>query len=185
MHKLKFLIFFIVANLAITITSHAQTSPAKFGYLSYNTIFKEMPEYAVAQKKLNELKSKYDKEAARSESEFERKFAEFLQGQKDFPDNILKKRQNELQELLEESVRFKEEAQNLLKQAEKDLQADMLYILNEAIRAVGIEKGYSFILNTDGNICPFINTSSGEDASNYVREKLKLPITTTPPPSAQ
>lgn len=184
MHVPRFLIVFIVICLT-SLTCPAQTVPAKFGYLSYNTIFQEMPEYAVAQKKLSELKAKYDKEATRSENEFERKFAEFLQGQKDFPDNILKKRQNELQELLEDNVRFKEEAQNLLKKAEKDLQADMLYILNEAIRAVGIEKGYSFILNTDGNVCPFINTSSGEDVSNYVREKLKLPITTTPPPTAQ
>lgn len=184
MHVPKFLIVFVVICLT-SLTCPAQTAPAKFGYLSYNTIFQEMPEYAVAQKKLSELKAKYDKEAIRSENEFERKFAEFLQGQKDFPDNILKKRQNELQELLEDNVRFKEEAQNLLKKAEKDLQADMLYILNEAIRAVGIEKGYSFILNTDGNVCPFINTSSGEDVSNYVREKLKLPITTTPPPTAQ
>lgn len=87
--------------------------------------------------KLADLKSKYDKEAQRSEEEFQRKFAEFLQGQKEFPENILLKRQHELQDLLTKSIRFKEESQKLLVQAEKDLQADMLYLLNEAIRAVG------------------------------------------------
>lgn len=153
---------------------------ALFGYLSYNSIFQSMPEYAIAQQKLKDLKAKYDQEAVRSENEFQRKFGEFLQGQKDFPENILQKRQKELQDLLEKSVSFKVEAQELLKQAEKDLQADMLYLLNEAIRAVGIERGYHYIINTDGNTCPFINPATGEDATNYVKEKLQLPINTTP-----
>ena len=127
-----------------------------------------------------ELKAKYDREAQRGEEEFQRKFAEFLQGQKDFPENILLKRQHELQDLLAKSIAFKEEAQKLLSQAEKDLQADMVYLLNEAIRAVGVERGYACILNTDGNTCPFINPAMGDDVTNYVKEKLQLPISTTP-----
>lgn len=169
----------------LSISVKAQTSGHSFGYLSYNEIFQSMPEYAASQQTLKELKAKYDKEALRAETEFQRKFSEFLQGQKDFPENILKKRQNELQDLLEESVRFREEAQNLLKQAEQDLQADMLYILNEAIKAVGIEHGYSFIINTDGNSCPYINPSNGEDVTNFVKEKLNLPILPPTTPSAQ
>ena len=55
--------------------------------------------------------------------------------------------------------------QELLRQAEKDLQADMTYLLNEAIRAVGVERGYACILNTDGNTCPFINPAMGDDVS--------------------
>ncbi len=171
--------------LCCMVICFAKAQNNHFGYLSYNAVFQAMPEYAVSQQKLKELKAKYDKEALRAETEFQRKFSEFLQGQKDFPENILKKRQNELQELLEESVRFREEAQNLLKQAEQDLQADMLYILNEAIKAVGIEHGYNFIINTDGNACPFINPSNGEDVTNFVKEKLNLPVLPSTTPSAQ
>lgn len=152
----------------------------KFGYLSYNAVFQAMPEYAVAQQKLVELKEKYDKEALRSEAEFQRKFAEFLDGQKDFPENILQKRQYELQEMLTKSIQFKEEARKLLVQAEKDLQAEMLFLLNEAIRAVGVENGYAYILNTDGNVCPFINPAMGDDVTNAVKEKLQLPISVEP-----
>ena len=139
-----------------------------------------MPEYEVSRQKLADLKSKYDKEALRSEEEFQRKFAEFLQGQKEFPENILLKRQHELQDLLTKSIRFKEESQKLLVQAEKDLQADMLYLLNEAIRAVGVERGYAYIINTDGNTCPFINPAVADDVTNYVKEKLQLPISVEP-----
>ena len=180
--KRTFKVSLLLAVVCIPLLAVAQVPPAKFGYLSYNEIFKAMPEYAASQQKLADLKAKYDQEAQRGEEEFQRKFAEFLQGEKDFPENILLKRQHELQDLLAKSIAFKEEAQKLLSQAEKDLQADMVFLLNEAIRAVGLERGYACILNTDGNTCPFINPATGEDVTNYVKEKLQLPINTTPAP---
>lgn len=164
----------------MALTAGAQNSTGYFGYLSYNAIFQAMPEYATSQQKLAELKAKYDKETQRSEAEFQRKFTEFLQGEKDFPENILLKRQYELQDLFTKSVQFKDESQKLLTQAEKDLQADMTYLLNEAIRAVGVERGYAYIINTDGNACPFINPAMGDDVTNLVKEKLQLPISVAP-----
>ena len=175
-NKLVLCLSFLLLPFAVK----AQAMQGKFGYLSYNAIFQAMPEYEVSRQKLADLKSKYDEEAQRSEDEFQRKFAEFLQGQKEFPENILLKRQHELQDLLTASIRFKEESQKLLAQAEKDLQADMLYLLNEAIRAVGMEKGYACIVNTDGNTCPFINPEVADDVTNYVKEKLQLPISVEP-----
>lgn len=178
-------LFLYVSFLLWPFCAGAQTGATvsgKLGYLSYNAVFQSMPEYAVSQRKLADLKAKYDKEALRSEAEFQRKFVEFLQGQKEFPENILLKRQHELQDLLEKSIRFKEEAQQLLMQAEKDLQADMLYLLNEAIRAVGVERGYACIVNTDGNVCPFLHPAMADDVTNLVKEKLQLPISVEPAP---
>lgn len=165
----------LVLLLALPFTSMAQeVVSAKFGYLSYNHLYCLMPEYSVAQRNMAELKEKYDKEAQRSEVEFQQKFAEFLQGQKDFPANILQKRQKELQDLMEKSISFKQEVQKFLADAEKELQAEVGKRLNEAIQAVGTERGLSFILNTDGNACPFINVAAGEDVTEWVKQKLQI-----------
>lgn len=167
----------LVLLLALPFAVVAQEAvPAKFGYLSYTHLYCLMPEYSAAQKNMAELREKYDKEAQRAEAEFQQKFAEFLQGQKDFPANILQKRQKELQDLMEKSISFKQDVQRLLDEAEKELQAEVGKRLNEAIRVVGAERGLSFILNTDGNACPFINPLEGEDVTELV--KLKLQITT-------
>ena len=56
----------------------------------------------------------------------------------------------------------------------------MLYLLNEAIRAVGVERRYAYIISTDGNTCPFINPAMADDVTNYVKEKLQLPISVEP-----
>ncbi len=151
----------------------AQTSP-RFGYLNYGEVFRLLPEYADAQKNLLELKGKYDAEAQRAETEFQQKFAEFLQGQKDFPPTILQKRQLELKDLMEKSLAFKNDVQKLLTQAEAELQAEAEKRLRQAIHDVAMERGFEFVLNTDGNTCPFINPAAGEDITVAVKEKLKL-----------
>lgn len=153
-----------------------ETHVAKFGYISYNEIFQAMPEYEESCKKLDELKTKYDNEAKRSEEEFQRKFTEFIENQKNFPENILLKRQYELQDLMTKSINFKEEAGTLLSEAEKELQANIIVLLDEAIRTVGIENGYDYIINTDGKACPFINVNVADDVTNLVKEKLCLPL---------
>ena len=85
-------------------TNQSAVRVPQFGYLSYNEVYKQMPEYKKACDDFAALKAKYDAEATRAEDEFQRKFAEFLNGQKDFPQSIMLKRQAELQDLMEKSV---------------------------------------------------------------------------------
>lgn len=168
--------------LALPLLAAAQV---RIGWLSCQAVMKQMPEYAQAQESLKQLKAQYDREATRGEEEFQRKFAEFLQGQKDFPQNILIKRQAELQALMESGMAFRKEAEQLLAQAEKDLLANVASHLDEAIRAVGVSGGYAFVLNTDGNPCPFVNPSMGEDVTLQVLQHLGLSAAPAAGPAAQ
>lgn len=162
-------LFFILMLLPLMAAAQV-----KFGYIAYNSVCVEMPQYTEAQRQLADLKAKFDAEAQRGETEFQRKFSEFLQGQKDFPANILQKRQAELQDLMERSVAFRNEAQQLLKDSEQKILQDVYKKLNDAISEVALERGYFFVLNTDNNAAPFINTVVGEDATDYVRYKLGI-----------
>jgi len=136
---------------------------SRFGYLSYNEALRSMPSYVKAQAQLKELKKKYADELARSEKEFSRQYAEYVDGQKDFPDNILLKRQKELQQLLEQGLEFKEEAKRLLEKAESELMMPIHQQLKEVLARIGKQRGYAYILNTDNNSYPFINGELGED----------------------
>ena len=173
MKRLVFILVLIV-NCQLSIVNSAFAQPLKFGYLSYDNVLRQMPEYAMAQQNVANLKAKYDQEATRGEEEFQRKFSEFLQGQKDFPENILIKRQAELQALMESGLKFRQEASELLSKAEGELMATVQGKLNEAIQAVGTEGGYGYILNTDGNSCPYINPALGENITSLVLQKLGL-----------
>ena len=132
-----------------------------------------MPDYATAMQQIKILKNKYDEEAERVEKDFNKKYEEFLEGQRDFPPTILQKRQSELQELLDKNIAFKEESSRLLESAEKTIMAPVHRKLSDALQAIGRERGYIFIINTDNNTCPFVNQTRGEDITHIVRERLK------------
>lgn len=171
------LIIAIGCCLMSFVTLHAQdlpdTAPAAqqyyFGYLSYDAVLKSMPAYSSAQKTIATLRTQYQKELERSEAQFTKLFSEYVDGQKSFPENIMLKRQKELQMQLEQSLQFKAEAKALLEKAEADAMAPANNALNEALRKIGQKKGYAFILNTDNNNCPFINSEMGEDITEEAK----------------
>lgn len=172
---------FILPFLLFCIATSAQV---QVGFISYGQVLKEMPEYAKAQQDLAVLKVKYEAEAVKGEEEFQRKFVDFLQGQKEFPKAIMQKRQAELQALMDNGVAFRMKSQELIAQAEKDLMQEAQKRLNRALLEVGVELGYGFILNTDGNNCPYINPVVGVDVTNIVRKKLGLPVAEEPSQAA-
>lgn len=168
---------FILPFLLFCVASMAQI---QFGYISYEQVLKEMPEYAKATQDLAALKAKYEAEAQKGEEEFQRKFVDFLQGQKDFPQTIMQKRQAELQALMDNGVAFRMKSQELIAQAEKDMMQEAQKRLNRALLEVGVELGYGYILNTDGNSCPYINPVVGVDVTDIVRKKLGIAVSEEP-----
>ena len=140
-----------------------EAEPLKFGYLSYSAALQQMPQYAIAKRNIEDLRIKYDAETKRSENEFNEKYEAFLEGQHDFAPSILRKRQAELQDMMEKNIAFKEESQRLLAQAEEAAMVPVREELAKLLSTIGKERGYAFILNTDNNALPFINNAMGED----------------------
>ena len=153
--------------------SMPQAPALKFGYLSYNQAFEAMPDYAIAQQNMRELKVKYEAEMTRVEKEFNEKYEDFLEGQRDFPPSILRKRQMELQELMTKNVMFKEESRKLLEQAREDVYAPLHDKLAQVLTELAEANGLAFILNTDDHACPYLNPAMGIDLNEAVRQRLQ------------
>lgn len=152
----------------------ANAGKPKFGYFSYNEVFKAMPEYADAQESLNMLQAKYDAEIKRADEEFNKKYAEFLQDQQNFPETILMRRQKELQQLMEKSIEFKNEIKELLRKAQQEMTAPVTAKMDEVLNAVGMAHDFDYILNTDQNAYPYINPLTGMDVTEEVKELLGI-----------
>lgn len=165
----------IIISLCALLGVNAQesTSAFRYGYLSYNTALQSMPDYAKAQQKIEGLKAQYQAETKRVEDEFNRKYEEFLEGQRDFPKTILQKRQTELQELMERNIQFKEQSRKELAQMEKETLAPLRIRLIEQLGKIGRERGYAFIYDTDTNALPFFNPDMGDDLNLLVKNALK------------
>lgn len=151
----------------------APQTAARFGYLSYNEALEKMPQYALVKKQMEDLRSKFQAETKRVEEEFNRKYEEFLDGQRDFPKTILQKRQTELQQLMEKNIEFKASSMKELDAAEKEAMAPLRLRLNDVLREIGIKRGYAFIYDTDTKALPFISLEAGENINLLVQDALK------------
>ena len=84
----------------------------------------------------------------------------------------LRKRQAELQDMMDKNTAFRAEARRLLAQAESDAYAPLHAKLKAAIGEVAAEQGLAFVLNTDNNACPYINPAMGVDVTSLVKARV-------------
>lgn len=145
----------------------------KFGFLSYEAALQSMGEYALVQKQMADLRTQYEAETKRVEDEFNAKYEDFLEGQREFPKTILQKRQTELQELMQKNIEFKQNSIQELAKAEQEAMAPLRIKLIETLGNIGRERGYAFIVDTDQKALPFINLAMGEDINQLVQNALK------------
>jgi len=175
---------FIIPLTWMVVMLAPQTASAQqyqFGFLSYSKILQTMPEYTQAQTALQTLKKKYEEEATYNEEKFKKMFADYLQGQKNFPEQIMLKRQKELQVAMEQGISFREDAKRLLGNAERELIQPLEAKLDSVLHLIGKENGLLFIGNSDGLNFPFIHNESGLDITEVVLARLNgtvIPINT-------
>ena len=169
---MKKILLVMFACIAMAAQAQDNAPALKFGYLSYDLALKSMKEYATVQMRMDSLRSAFNAEMQRVEDEFNRKYEDFLDGQKDFPRTILLKRQTELQEMLQKNVAFKQQSVQEMKDTEAQLMAPLRIHLNEAIATIAREQGLALVINTDANACPFIEPAMGVDVNELVVKKL-------------
>lgn len=147
---------------------------SKFGYVSYKELVKSLPEYNIVQGHLDDLQTKYEAEVERSDREFNQKYADFIEGQSQFPDNIRIKRHKELQELMEKSMAFKDEVRRVMREARHEMMQPLHEKVDEAVMKVCVDGDYDYVLNTDDKAYIAINPRSGTDITEQVKQELGI-----------
>ena len=147
---------------------------SKFGYVSYMELIKALPEYSIVITHLDELQAKYEAEITRSEREFNQKYADFIEEQYDFPENIRIKRHKELQELMDKSIEFKDEVNRTMREARREMMKPLHEKIDEAVMKVCEDNNYDYVLNIDDRAYIAINPKSGKDITEKVKKELNI-----------
>lgn len=165
----KYLLLLLVSFIMLPISAQQM----KIGYFSYNAVLKAMPDYLNATASIENLKKQYDAEIQMAQKDFNEKYENFIENQSGMADAIREKRQSELQSLLERNTAFKQESERLLAKAEEEALAPIRTKLDNAVRALGSERDFIAILNTDNNAAPYINPAMGEDVTEILINKIR------------
>ena len=122
---------FILLMLIVPMGMFAQQ---KFGYVNSTEIIQVMPEFEKAQKELKELEKMYTDEFNAMRTELEKKGTEFEKLQQDsVPENILKRRYEELMQLQERLQQYGQEVTANLQQAEQEEMIAIQKALRDAL----------------------------------------------------
>ncbi len=149
--------------------------PAEFGYFSLAEVMDALPENSAAQDDYNSLLSLCDEEIAFCEETLTRAYVSFLDGQQTFPEPILRKRQKELQEMVDRSVILRDELKEHLAQAHDSLFAPIIEKIDAAVERVCLRSNLAYAIDTDKSAYRFINPNFGVEITDLVIQEIISP----------
>lgn len=164
----KLLLLFLFSPLVLM-------SQEKFGFFSYNAVLDSLPQYKVAMESYDMLKQRCLKEIDHNEQELTRFYVAFLDGHRDFPEPILRKRQKELQQLIDNSIAFRDELKAWLRHAKDSLTASSRLLVDSALVRVCTELSLSYVIDTDNGGYRYINPLFGEDVTKDIVSAIIFP----------
>ena len=165
----KFIICALCAICGFT-TANAQ---AKFGHVNTQEIIQAMPEFTTARTDIEKLTQQYEADLKSMQDELQKKAEAFEKEEATLPENIKTRRKQELQDLYQRIQQtYQDNQQALAKAQQEKMQAITTKVL-DAIKAVGQEGGYVYVMDMSAGI-PYISTTLSSDVTAQVKAKLGL-----------
>ncbi len=162
-----------LAAIMIAIPMLAAAQAPKFGTVTVEPILEAMPERANVQTQLETASKTYEDEYKKLTEELDKKYGEFqkLSEDKTTPDAIKERRMQEIQELQKKAQQFLQTAQQDLQRQQAQLMQPIEEKIMTAIKAVGQENGFTFILPE--GVAAFQSTDV-QDVTPLVKAKLGI-----------
>ena len=167
----KIILCAICAICSFTAAS-AQSAP-KFGHVNTQEIIQAMPEFTAARTEIEKLTQQYEADLKSMQDELQKKADAFEKEQATLPENIKTRRNQELQDLYQRIQQTYQDNQQALGKAQQEKMQVIQTKVLDAIKAVGQEGGYVYIMDTTAGI-PFISTTLSTDVTASIKAKLGL-----------
>lgn len=146
----------------------------KFGHFNAQELMEAMPETATMRTELQTLGQQYEADQKRMQEELQKKADDFQKEQANLLENVRARREQELNDLYQRFQQSVADNQQAFQKAQMEkLQAIQEKVLN-AVKKVGEEGGYVYIMDTSSGAVPFINTKLSTDITPELKKALGL-----------
>jgi outer membrane protein len=151
----------------------AAMAQAKFGHVNTQEIMQAMPDFTAARTEIENLTKQYEADLKLMQDEFQKKLEDYQKNGATLPDNIKQRREQELQDMDTKIRQSYQDNQQALQKASSDKMQAITTKILEAIKAVGQEGGFVYIMDTTSGV-PYISTTLSTDVTAQVKGKLGL-----------
>jgi outer membrane protein len=166
MKKLVILLFTI-----LPLAGFAQE--VKIATVNQSEIFNAMPEVSAGETQIAALNEQYDKELKVMQDEYTKKYTEYVEKQDSLTENIKLRRQQDIQDMASRIENFMQVARQELEKKQQEVFTPIQEKMLNAIKAVGEEKGYTYIFTNNPQIVLYTGNNA-TDATPFVKAKLGL-----------
>ena len=163
----------IAFAVAMCILPLGAMAHAKFAHMNSQEVISVMPEFTKAQADLDAMSKKFQEEMQRTQTEFNKRYQEFVAQADSLPKTIAERRQKELQDMAQRQEQFQQEAYQTMQQAQQDAMTPIYKKLDEAIKAVGTAEGVVYIFDIARTPIAFVGSQS-VDVTAKVKAQLGI-----------
>lgn len=160
----------LMALIALPMSLFAQQ---KFAHVNSSEIIQAMPEYTKAQTDLQTLGKQYEEELKRIQDELQTKSEDYEKNEATLPEAVKQRRQQDIQDLYQRFQQYRQTADQEFAKAQQAKMAEITEKVSVAIKAVGTEGGYVYVMDVTAGI-PFINETLSKNVTADVKAKLGI-----------
>jgi len=163
----------IIISLFLMLPLGMLAQEVKIAHVNFQEVLMSMPEIPGIEQETAKISEEYRKELEMMQSDYQRKLSDYVAQQDSLTENIKLRRQQELQDLQERMSNFYENAQKEIPERNQKLIQPVQEKVLKAIKEVGEEKGYTYIVSMIQEV--FLYTGlSALDATPFVKTKLGI-----------
>ncbi|MDR2498744.1 MAG: OmpH family outer membrane protein [Tannerellaceae bacterium] len=145
----------------------------KIAHVNFQEVLLAMPEIPNVEKEMAKITEEYQKELELMQGDYQKKYMDYVAQQDSLTENIKLRRQQEIQDIQERLSSLYELAQKDVPEKRQKLIQPVQEKVLKAIKDVGDEKGYTYILSMEPAL--FLYTgATAVDATPFVKAKLGL-----------
>ena len=135
----------LIVLLLMILPLGAIAQEVKIAFVKTQEVFMAMPEVSGMEKQMADLNEKYRVELKQMQDEYQKKYSDFVAQQDSLTENIKMRRMQELQDMEQRTQNFIQISQQDFQKKQGELFTPIQDKLKNAIKAVGDEKGYTYI----------------------------------------
>ena len=143
----------------------------KIAYVNSMEIYNVMPEASAAETEMANLNQSLRAELQRLEDEYNNKYTEFMQQQDSLVQSIKIRRMQEIEDMKNKVETYYQQAEQEVAKKRSELNASIIQKMQAAIKEVGDEQGYSYMMEMGGLL--YVSPKA-IDATSQVKAKLGL-----------
>ena len=160
--------------IAILMMAPLSLCAQKFAHFNTADIIPNMKEYTAAQEELQNMEKQYQDDLKLMQDDLQKKSEEYQKEQANLLENVRARREQELNDLYTRLQQSYQDNQAALQKAEAEKMTAIRDKVLAAIKKIGEDGGYVYIVDTSSGVIPFVSTTLSTDITEQVKKELGI-----------